>query len=201
VFVVLVLASAFLAGTPPKLSDSDAKIANFFKDNQDALKIGSYLGGLAGLVFLWFLGSLFGRLRRAEGGSGRLAGVTLTGGVVGVAVNFVFGGLLAYAALHAADKVSPAPLLYRLASDLGAYINFAIAVFVAGVSVLIWTKNVLPKWIGYAGEALALLFLVAAAGVSSESDTIFTIGFVAFIAFAVWLVIVSVMLYLKPETA
>jgi hypothetical protein len=201
VFVVLVLVSAFLAGSPPKLSDHDQKIVTFFKDHQDSLKIASYLGGLAGLVFLWFLGSLFGRLRRAEGGSGRLAGVALTGGVVAVAVNFVASGIMGYTALHAAEKTNPSPFLYRLASDLGGYTFFGVAAFVAGVSVLIWSKGVLPKIIGYVGEAIALLVLVGAAGVSTESDTIFTIGFIAFIAFAIWLAVVSVMLYRTPETA
>src|SRR5205085_1535446 len=148
VFVVLILVAGFIAGSPPKLTDPDGKIVKFFEDHRDALKIGSYLNGLAGLVFLWFLGSLFGRLRRAEGGAGRLAGVALTGGVVAVSLTFVSGGINAFNALQQHSSAD----LYRLAADLGAYVNFAAAAFVAGISVIIWSKNVLPKVVGYAGE-------------------------------------------------
>lgn len=73
-FVVLAVIASFVGGAPPQVTDSDAKIVDFYRDNQDALRIGSYLGGLALVLFLWFLGSLFGRLRRAEGGAGRLSG-------------------------------------------------------------------------------------------------------------------------------
>src|SRR3954465_9478939 len=47
-FVILVLASAFLPGSPPKPSDSALKIARFVRDNDDALRWAAYLGALAG---------------------------------------------------------------------------------------------------------------------------------------------------------
>jgi hypothetical protein len=197
VFVVLILVAGFLAGSPPKLTDSNTKIVKFFRDNQDQLRIASYLYGIAGVVFLWFLGSLFGRLRRAEGGSGRLAGVALTAGVVAVAVQFVYGGIAGFTALHPETAAGG----YRLATDLGAYVNFAAAAFTAAVSVVLWSKGVLPKVLGYAGEAIAVGLLVAAAAVATESDTVFTIGFIVFLVWIVWLAVVSVMLYRTPEKA
>jgi hypothetical protein len=190
-FVVLLLVAGFLAGTPPKLTDSPEKIQKFFTDNQDQLRVGSYLYGLAGVIFLWFLGSLFGRLRAAEGGAGRLAGVALTGGVVAVAIMFIYGGINAFTALHP----TTAPSGYAFATDLGAYSNFALAAFTAGVSVILWSKNVLPKLIGYAGEVIALALLVAGAAVATENDTFFTIGFIVFLVWVIWLAVVSVMLY------
>ena len=197
VFVVLTVVGALIAGTPPKLSDSPAKIVNFFKDNQDALRIGSYLAGLGGVFFLWFLGSLFGRLRRAEGGSGRLSGVALTGGVIALAVVFVASGINGYGALHptAADG------FFRLSTLLFGYAAFALAVFTAGVSVVLWSQKVLPKWMGYAGEGIAVLWLVGAASVSTENNTIGVIGFIAFLAWAVWVLLLSVLLYRTPEAA
>jgi hypothetical protein len=196
-FVVLVVVAALIGGSPPKLTDNDTEIVKYFQDNQDALRIGSYLSGFGSVLFLWFLGSLFGRLRRAEGGAGRLAGVALTAAVVAVTVSFVANGIGAYTALHPEGAGGG----YRLASVLFGYTGFAIAVFTAAVSVLVWSQNVLPKWFGYAGEALALAWFVAAAGVSSESDTIFTIGFIVFLVWAVWLAALSELLYRTPETA
>ena len=188
VFVILTVVAAFIAGTPPKLSDNNTVIVNYFKDNRDALRIGSYLNGLGGLFFLWFLGSLFGRLRRAEGGAGRLSGVALTGAVVALATVFV----------AAAGKLGSN---FRLSTLLFGYSAFALAVFTVSVSVVLWSQKVLPKWFGYAGEAVALLWLVGAASVATENDTIGVIGFIAFLAWAVWILLLSVMLYRKPETA
>lgn len=194
-FVVLGVVASFIAGSPPKLTDKDADIAKFFKDNQDALRIGAYLGGLAGVLFLWFLGSLFGRLRRAEGGSGRLSGVALTGGVVALTVVFVCNGIGAYSALHPES----APFGYRFSAVTIGYAGFALAVFTAAVSVVLWSKDVLPKWFAYAGEAIALAWFVGAASVATENDTIFTIGFIVFVAWAIWLAALSVLLYRTPE--
>ncbi len=198
VFVVLILVAGFIAGSPPKVSDPDGKIIKYFSDHQDSLKIASYLNGLSSVVFLWFLGSLFGRLRRAEGGAGRLAGVALTGGVATVAIFSASGGITAYNALRPSQASAG---FYRLSADMGAFAFFTIAVFVVGVSLVLWTRGLLPKALGYAGEAIGILFLIGAAAVSTENDAIFTIGFIAFIAFAIWLAIVSVMLYRTPETA
>lgn len=194
-FVIVLVVAAVIGGAPPKVSDSDAKIVDYFTDNQDALRIGSYLNGFAGVLLLWFLGSLFGRLRRAEGGAGRISGVALTGAVVAVAVHFIASGIVAFNALHPEGSAG----LYRLASVFLGYGGFALAVFTGGVSVVLWSQNVLPKWFAYAGEALALAWFVAAAGVSSERDAIFTIGFIVFLVWVVWVAALSIQLYRAPE--
>lgn len=197
VFIVVTVVAAFIAGTPPKLSSLDPKIVSFFKDNQDALKIGSYLNGIGTVVFLWFLGSLFGRLRRAEGGSGRLSGVALTAAVTTLAVTLVANALMSFAAIHP----ETGPGYYLLSTLMFGYSGFTIAVFTVAVSVVLWSKSVLPKWMGYAGEAIGLLWLVAAAAVSTENHTIGVVGMVAFIAWAIWIVLLSVLLYRTPEAA
>jgi hypothetical protein len=194
-FVVLVVVASLIGGSPPMTSDSDKEITEYFTDNQDALRIGSYLGGLAGVLFLWFLGSLFGRLRRAEGGSGRLSGVALTGGVVIVAGAFIANALGAYSALH----IESAPGFFRLSAIVFGFVSFAAAVFTSGVAIVLWSQNVLPKWVGYAGEVIALGWLVAAGAVTTENDTVAIIGVIVLLAWAVWLVALSVLLYRTPE--
>ncbi len=197
VFVVLVVVSAFIGGSPPKPSDDAAKIVKYFRDNQDSLRCGAYLNGLGLIAFLWFLGTLFGRLRRAEGGAGRVSGIALTGGVATVAIAMVANGFGAYAALHPEGSVGT----FQISTILFGYVAFAIAILVAATSVVVVRSNFLPSWFGWAGEALALAWLVGAAGVSSESDAINTIGFIVFLAWAVWIVVLSVLLYRAPEVA
>ena len=70
-FVVLVAVSAFLPGSPPKTSDSAAKIFKFVGDNGDELRWAAYIGGLAVIPLFWWLGSVWRLMRRGEGGSPR----------------------------------------------------------------------------------------------------------------------------------
>jgi hypothetical protein len=192
VFVVLVVVGALIGGSPPKVTDSPKKIFDYFNDNRDALKVGSYLNGLAVVAFLWFLGSLFGRLRRAEGGAGRVAGIALTGGVLVAAVALVANAIGAFLALHPSLGAKGT---YQLQSTFFAYLSFAAAVFVAATSVVALRTKLLPSWLAWSGAALAVLWLVAGAGVSSARDALHAIGFIAFLAWAVWV------LYRAPEGA
>jgi hypothetical protein len=193
VFAVLLAVSGALGGSPPMVSDGDQKILEYLTDKQDQLKIASYLGGLGTVFFLWFLGSLYGRLRGAEGGSGRLSRVAMMGGVSAIAIASAANAISASAALR------PNPGAYRLSTQFYGYTAFAIAVFVAAISVHIWSSGILPKWFGYVGEALALAWFVAGAMVSTENDTIHTIGFIVVVAFAIWVAVLSVMLYRNAE--
>ena len=151
VFVVLVVVAALIGGSPPKPTDSADKIMKYFQDKQDNLKIGAYLNGVAMIPLLWFLGTLFGRLRRAEGGAGRVSGIALTGGVVAVAIAMVGNGFGAYSALHPEGSAGS----FQISSVLLGYAAFAIAVLVAGTSIVVLRTGLLPSWFGYAGEALA----------------------------------------------
>ncbi|MSO78745.1 MAG: hypothetical protein EXQ79_03975 [Acidimicrobiia bacterium] len=193
-FVVLSVVAALIAGTPPKITD-DKGIIKYFADNQDALKIGSYLNGLAAVLFLWFLGSLYSRLRAAEGGTGRLSRVAVTGAVVAIAISAIANAEMAYSAIH--PSLDHVPAAYKMASVLLGYTAFAAAVFTSATAVALWSTKTLPKWFAYAGEVIAVLWLVAGAAVSTERDIVFTVGFVAFVAFSIWVALLSVMLYRK----
>ncbi len=190
VFVVLVVVGALIGGSPPMPSDSSDTITKYFTDNQDQLQVAAYLNGLAVVPFLWFLGSLFGRLRRAEGGAGRLAGIALAGGVATVPIAMVANGLAAEATLRPAG----APGEFRLSTILFGYTAFAIAVLVAATSIVVVRTRLLPAWVGWAGEVLAAGWLAAGLAVSSQKDAIAAIGFVVFLMWAAWIVVVSVLL-------
>jgi hypothetical protein len=190
-FVVLVVIAAVIGGSPPKPTDSALKIVKYFRDNQDALKIGSYLNGIGLIVFLWFLATLYGRLRRAEGGSGRVSGIALTGAVVALTTATVANGITAYGALHPLSSVGS----FQISTVLFGYAGFAIAVFVAGTSIVVMRTSLLPQWLGWIGAVVALLWLVGAAAVSTENDTINGIGFVVFLIWAIWLLVLSVLLF------
>jgi hypothetical protein len=199
VFVILIVVAALIGGSPPKPTDGALKIGSFFRDNQDALKVGSYLNGLAAVAFLWFLGALWAHLRRAEGTAGRVSVIALVGGIGTLALAFVGNGISAFVALYV-DDLGPTgtKAFYLLAVVFLAFASFTLAVFVAAVSVLILRYRFVERWLGWIGAALALLWLVAGVGVADDNTAIFTVGFIAFLIWVVWILILAVLLLTRP---
>jgi hypothetical protein len=197
VFVVLSVIGAFIAGSPPKVSDPDGKIVTFTKDNQDALRVASYLAGLGLAFFLFFLGAVGSRLRRAGTDSGRLAATAVMGGVATAAIAAVGYSINAYGALHPLESAGT----FRLSTVVFGVLGFGAFVFTEATSIVIVRTKFLPAWLGWFGGLVALLWLVGGAAVSTEDDTIFVIGFVAFLAWALWLLVLSVMLFRTTDSA
>jgi hypothetical protein len=191
VFVVLAVVGSLIAGSPPKVSDPDLKIVKYFRDNKDTLKISAYLAGLGVVFFLFFLGIVWTRLRIAEGGHGRLAGTSAMAGIAMGATAMAGFSINAYGTLHPAESAGS----YRLATVVFGMLSFAALVFVEAASIVIIRTKFLPAWLGWLGMLSALLWLVGGAAVSTENDTIFAFGFVAFLVWALWLLIFSVLLF------
>jgi hypothetical protein len=202
VFVVLVVVAALIGGAPPKPTDAPAKIASYFRDNQDALKVGSYLNGLAAVTFLWFLGSLWARLRRAEVTGSRLSVIALIGGITSLAFATIASGIVAFVALYVGDLGGGgAQGFYLLATVFLAFSAFALAVFTSATSVMILRYPVVERLLGWVGEGVAALWLVAGIGVADNNAAIHTVGFIAFLVWAGWILILTVLLLTRDAAA
>src|SRR5919198_3489212 len=77
VFVVLAVIWGILRISGPGGGSSHGEITRFFADSGDRARFGAagWVMAAAGLFFLWFLSGLRVVLRRAEGETGRLAGL------------------------------------------------------------------------------------------------------------------------------
>lgn len=195
VFVVLVVVAALIGGTPPKPTETNMKIATYFRDNQDALKVGAYLNGLGAVTFLWFLGSLWTRLRRAETPGNRLSVIALIGGLASLVFATMAGASVAFVALYVGD-LGPgvAQVFYLFATVLLAIAAFALAVFTSATSIMILRYPVVERFLGWVGVGIAVLWLVAGIGVADNDTPIHTVGLVAFLLWAGWLLILTVLL-------
>jgi hypothetical protein len=200
-FVVLVVIAALIGGSPPKPTDSAGKVFSFFRDNQDALKVGSYLNGLAAVAFLWFLGSLWARMRGAEGTASRVSVIALIGGIGALGLAFVGNAINAYLALYVGQLGRGAQGTYLLEVVFLAFSSFFLAVFTSATSVTILRYGFVERWMGWAGEVIAALWLVAGIGVADDNATIFTVGFIAFLLWAIWLLVLSVLLLTREAPA
>src|SRR5262249_62303896 len=88
-FVILVLIGSFLPGeSPPAVDDSARDIARYFHGHSGAIQAGAVIAGLGAIALLWFLGSLWSRLRRPEG-TRRLAAIAAGGGGVTIGVRLI----------------------------------------------------------------------------------------------------------------
>jgi hypothetical protein len=204
VFVVLVVIAAFIAGAPPQPSDSPRQIQEFYRDHERALKAGVFLSGMGAVAFLCFIGSLWSTLR----GRG-LATVAAGGGVVTIGFALVSGAITSTTALRIGDLApEQAKFFYSLQTMVIGMASFSIAALVAATSISTLRvqetatsgSSVLPfpAWLGWVSAALALAWLVAGLGVASERSVLFIYGFVIFLVWLVWVLVISYFL-LRPQ--
>jgi len=196
-FVVLLVVSGFLPGTPPKLSDSPAKIFRYFTDHQSSVQLATFLGGLAVIPGLVWGSALWRRLRAAET-DGRSAVIAITGLVVAGAVAISAGAINATSAVRIHDLgPSGAKFFLTLSTFMGAGTAFGLAVLVGGTAVAALRSHAFPTWFGVVSAALTVVWIVAGLAGAYAGDGVQAIGFIAFLIWAVW-VLVTVWLLWSP---
>jgi len=200
-FVVLLVASAFIVpAAPPKANDSIAKITSYYAKHRKALLSAGYLGGVATIFFLWFLGSLRSVLRAAEGGAGRLSAVAFGAGLVTTAVALGSGAASNAITLKVIETPGSAAViraLFDVSSLALVFIWFPVATLAAATGTVAWRTGVLPKWYAQASLLAAIVFLVGGSGVYLDSGPLATGGvfpFIVFIIFALWALVTSILL-------
>jgi hypothetical protein len=200
-FVVLVAITAILPGYPPKTGDSAQKIADFIGDNGNKIRWAAFFGGLAVIALFWWLGSVWRLMRRAEGGSPRLT-VTAFAGAVFAAVTATIGAVsLAVIPVIGTHTFAHTQIryFYILSTNIAVATMFGAAVFVGAFSLLIIRRHVLPPIMGWLGLLVALLGIIGGPVVSSTRDAFFYVALVGFIAFLVWVVIVSILMFMQSN--
>jgi len=197
VFVVLITVQALMAGSPPNTSDSAAKIAKFVADNRDAIRWATFVGAVGTIALFWFLGAVWRILRRAEGGTPRLAVVAVIGAVFAASmagVSAIILSTLGIVGVAGSGGTAGTKFFYLLSVNIGLGTALGIAVFLGAFCAVILRTGVFPKVLGWVGALIALDAVVATAGASSTNDTIAALGLVAYLGFSLWVLIVSVLM-------
>jgi hypothetical protein len=189
-FLVVLIVSVVLAGEPPDpTEDSIEETVSFFEDDSDAQFAGGILFGLSAVFFLFFAGALRSVLRSAEGGTGPLSAVAFGGGIVAAVGMLLFGGLT-FTLADAADELDPiaTQTLNALNSDLFFPLAGGMATLLIATGIVAVRTAALPRWLAWAALVL---------GVASFTP----IGFFAFLAALAWVLVVSIVLWLRSTTA
>lgn len=202
VFVILGVVAYVITGQPPQPGDAPPEIVGFHAENRDALTAASYLWGIAGIFFLWFLGSLRSYLRRAEGDTGRLSAVVFGSGLVGGAV-YTVGIVLLSAAeretLGEGGLGGPTGILilHVVGQQALAFSSLAFVAFALATAVISGRHQALPAWLGWFSWLVALTTLVGSLAVFNDTGA-FAIGGayanIAFGLFFLWFLALAVTL-------
>jgi hypothetical protein len=181
-FVVVLIVSFLIGGEPPGADEPAQEIVDHYVDNKGSIQVGAFLGGVAGTLLVFFFGYVRKVLRAAEGAGGVLSLLAVVGAAI-IALGAAIDGTISFAIAEAADDIEPASVQTLQALWDNDFLPFAVGAqvlwFAVGISIV--RHGALPKWLGW----VAILF-----GVLSLTP----IGFFAFFAGLVWILIISILL-------
>jgi hypothetical protein len=201
-YVVLQLASQSLmqlGGAEPAFNASSQEILEFFVNrNYQLANLGGFLSALSIIAFLWFLGSLWGTLRGAEGDPAWLSFVAVGSGLLMLATISASGGGWALAIFRIEDQIDPqiARLLFDQGNFSFASMWVSLASFLFATGVVVLKNGGLPRWLAWAGIVIAGLLLIARAFWAYPS----MIVFMPYVMFWLWLIATSISLVRRAGT-
>ena len=181
-FVVLIVVGAVIGGDPPSADDPAQEIVDHYVDNKGSIQLGAVLQTVAGALLVFFFGYVRKVLRAAEGGGGVLSLLTVVGAAI-IALGAAIDGTISFAISEAADDVEPASVQTLQALWDNDFLPFALGSqvlwFAVGLSIV--RHGALPKWLGWVAIVFGVLSLTP-------------IGFFAFLAGGLWILVVSIIL-------
>jgi hypothetical protein len=189
VFVALIVATLILGGEGVDPKDGTEEVLNHYSENEDEILLGSFLGGLAVIFFLFFAGWLRKVLREAEGPGGALSAVSFAGAIVFAAAG-AFASTLGIALAESFDDIDPSAVEALNAISWNYFVPFAVggATFILATGISAVRHGALPRWLGWAAVVLGILSFTP-------------VGFFAFLLILAWILVASVLLTMRARAA
>jgi hypothetical protein len=188
VFFVLIVVAIFVnSGSTPDVSSSAGKISAYYLAHRSDIQAGDIIIVISAVFLVWFTASLRSAVWQVEVGAGRLASLILAGGILVAGGVWVMLGLdFAIADQIKSAHLAPAQVktLFVLSNDVFFPLlgGFGLLMLASGIGVI--RTRALPVAFGW----VALLF-----GLVCFSP----IGFFAILASIIWIVVVSILLYVR----
>lgn len=199
VFVVLTVLGALLPGQPPDPSAPAGEIVDYVSSNSGAIGAGSYLGGLGALFLVFWAGSLWRAMSRAEHDSPRLAVVAALGLVLGGAMATAAAALLSAISFQADQLGDQATVYWAILITIQASTFVGLAVQTAAVAALGIRTKFIPAWLAWASAGVAVLGIIGLLAVANDADAWLGFGFVTFLLWSVWILCVTAVLWRKLD--
>src|SRR5918994_6391994 len=191
VFVVLAVIALFTAAGEDFLAEP-SQVAEYYVDNSGRVIVAEIIGNIAIFAFFWFVGAVRNRLRVPETPEGGLPALAFGGGIAAATLVLVANAANMAGAFRAEEDGEIDPAVAAALNDISSLIigiaaPVALAVFVAATGIVSIATGVLPRWLGWVSLLLAPGFLIP------------VISYLFWLPFGVWVLIVSVILYLRPR--
>jgi hypothetical protein len=188
-FVVLLIVAFATQPAAPDLDAPASEVARYYADDRGGIQLTVALISVALALYVWFLGTLRGRLRAAEGGTGALSGIAFGGGLVTVAGLAVLGMVTAVAAFRPEETSAE---LTRALNDAGL-IGFGViapasAAFFLATAVVVLRTGALSSWLGWLAVLGAATHVLGLGNLFEDSGAFSADGFLGFtLGLVVWL--------------
>jgi hypothetical protein len=188
-FAVLAVVAVFTNNSEtPEASASTAKVVAYYVVHRSEVETSAILFGLAFLVLVLFAGALRSYLRRTPAAEG--LGTLVLAGAILMAAGALTGTGLEYGIAHNLHDLSPetAKTLNFISNEL--FLPVLAGGFVFGIcaGLAILRGAGLPKWLGWVAIVIGIATLIPPS------------SFPALIAFVIWSVIVSILMYQRLGT-
>jgi hypothetical protein len=164
-------------------------VVSWFTDHKSSQQASALLGMYAVVFFLFFAAALRAFILRVRPDAGGLAAMSLVGAVL-IAVGGAAFSSITFALSDKPDKLGAdaAQALNALNNDFFVPLTAGVCVFMIanGLAAVRW--GFLPAWLGW----IAILIGIVA---------VTPVGFFAFLATIVWIIVVSVVMFLRGPAA
>jgi hypothetical protein len=192
-FVVLNVVGVSLQGSPPMKGDTNAEVLAWFTDKESGIRTAAFLGALSLVAIVFWFGSLWRRMAKAEANNHRLSVVSLVG-LIGSGAMFAASTAVVSTVALRVDEVDEvgARFFYVLSTVLLSLAGPFIATHLAATNLLALRTKFLPKWNAMLGFLPALAFLVGSFGAMSDEDLPMIAGLIGFVTWMIWILATSI---------
>ena len=185
VFFVLIAFTLALSNDTPDTDTSTADTVSYWSAHDSRLIASAIAGTFAVIFLIWFGGVLRSVLLRAEGGEGRLSLVAFAG-ILTIAIGGAIASALQFTAADTVNDVPPTvtQTLSVLSEDFFFPFLAGIALFMFGAGLCAIRHGGLPRWLAWVAIVIGVV-------------SVTPVGFIGFVAVFVWVLVASVVLYLR----
>jgi hypothetical protein len=182
---IVLIITGVLFGEPPDASNPPQEIVDFYVDNATKLQVGTIVFAIAAILFVVFGAYMRTVLDRGEGSTGILSTVAFAGAVI-FAVGVGIDGMILFGITEAADNLEPTQIqtLQALWDNDWMPLLLGVTTFVLACGLSIILHKSMPVWVGWLALVIGIVGLTP-------------VGWIAFMATGIWVLIVAVMLIMS----
>ena len=184
IFAVLVVVAGVAGGESPGTNEPTAKIVSYYAKESSQVKTSAVLFSLAFLFVVMFAAALRSYLRRTPAAEG-LSALVLAGAVL-MAAGVLLGAGVEFGLANEIHHLGPESVkTLNFINEEMAFLPVigGAFLFAIGSGLAILSGAQLPRWLGWVAIVLAIAVLIPPA------------SFPALLGFAIWSVIVSILMY------